>query len=130
MVARWHFRDRDAKRHLATISFLHWKIAMTDPLVYPGVFDAERCGKHFCRGNIPAALEGSGSLRRRVGRYELVARIGGGAMGIVYRAHDPSLRRDVAIKLPTFDGSAEVCALRWKRFWREASAAAAVRHPH
>jgi eukaryotic-like serine/threonine-protein kinase len=39
----------------------------------------------------------------RIGVYEIVAAIGAGGMGEVYRAHDTTLRRDVAIKvLPPF----------------------------
>ncbi len=34
----------------------------------------------------------------RIGKYEIVGKIGQGAMGEVYRAHDPVLNRDVAIK--------------------------------
>src|SRR5215471_1014870 len=64
----------------------------------------------------------------RLGRYEIIACIGAGGMGEVYRAHDADLRRDVAIKvLPTeFTGDAE----RLKRFEREAMAAAALNHPN
>jgi serine/threonine protein kinase len=36
---------------------------------------------------------------RRIGPYHLGTRIGAGAMGEVYRARDPALRRDIAIKL-------------------------------
>jgi serine/threonine protein kinase len=60
----------------------------------------------------------------RLGRYEVRDRIGRGGMATVYRAHDPELRRDVAIKVPRFDGPG------LDRFRREARAAAAVRHPH
>jgi serine/threonine protein kinase len=35
----------------------------------------------------------------RLGPYEIIALIGKGGMGEVYRAHDPRLRRDVAIKV-------------------------------
>src|SRR5258706_4103188 len=64
----------------------------------------------------------------RLGRYEIIASIGAGGMGEVYRAHDADLRRDVAIKvlLPEFASDAE----RLKRFEREAMAAAALNHPN
>ncbi len=58
----------------------------------------------------------------RFGPYRIEARIGKGSMGEVYRAHDPRLRRDVAIKtsLQKFD----------ERFEREARAIAALNHPN
>jgi len=64
----------------------------------------------------------------RVGPYELLAELGAGAMGEVYRAHDTKLRRDVAIKvLPElFTSDAE----RLARFEREARALAALNHPN
>src|SRR6516164_4037318 len=66
--------------------------------------------------------------RSRLGRYEVIAFIGAGGMGEVYRAHDADLRRDVAIKvlLAEFASDAE----RLKRFEREAMATAALNHPN
>ena len=63
-----------------------------------------------------------------LGRYEIIAPIGAGGMGEVYRARDGELRRDVAIKilLAEFAGDAE----RLKRFEREAMATAALNHPN
>src|SRR5213078_5003931 len=61
----------------------------------------------------------------RFGPYEIVALIGAHGMGEVYRAHDPRLRRDVALKiLPTADPE------RRQRFEREAHAVAALNHPN
>jgi len=64
----------------------------------------------------------------RIGAYEIVALIGSGGMGEVYRARDPRLGRDVAIKvLPeAFIADAE----RLSRFEREARVLAALNHPH
>jgi eukaryotic-like serine/threonine-protein kinase len=64
----------------------------------------------------------------RVGPYSIVALLGAGGMGEVYRAHDAKLGRDVAIKvLPgTFTADAE----RLARFDREARALAALNHPN
>ena len=58
----------------------------------------------------------------RVGPYEIAAEIGAGGMGVVYRARDTRLGRDVAIKL-----SAERFS---DRFEREARAVAALNHPN
>ncbi|HSC29598.1 MAG TPA: protein kinase [Vicinamibacterales bacterium] len=64
----------------------------------------------------------------RLGPYEVVAAIGEGGMGEVYRAHDTNLHRDVAIKvLPAaFAQDPE----RVARFRREAQVLAALNHPH
>src|ERR671935_1810260 len=63
----------------------------------------------------------------RLGPYEIVAAIGTGGMGEVYRASDARLARDVAIKvLPaSFTSDPE----RLARFEQEARAAAALNHP-
>jgi hypothetical protein len=64
----------------------------------------------------------------KLGPYEVVAPLGAGGMGEVYRAHDTRLGRDVAIKvLPShLSANPEVRA----RFEREAKAVAALNHPN
>jgi len=67
------------------------------------------------------------SIGDKLGPYEILAPIGAGGMGEVYRARDPRLRRDVAIKIlqeTIASGSA------WDRFKREARAASALSHPN
>src|SRR5207342_2581855 len=64
----------------------------------------------------------------RLGPYEIVSPIGAGGMGEVYRARDPRLGRDVAIKLLLPEFSAD--ASRRRRFEQEARAVAALSHPH
>src|SRR6202158_1056097 len=68
------------------------------------------------------------SAGTRLGPYEILAPIGAGGMGEVYRAHDTKLGRDVAIKvLPdSFAHDAE----RMARFEREAQVLASLNHPH
>ena len=59
---------------------------------------------------------------QRLGSYELIALIGKGGMGEVWRAHDTRLNRDVAIKF---------CSQQFsERFEREARAIAALNHPN
>jgi serine/threonine protein kinase/tricorn protease-like protein len=64
----------------------------------------------------------------RLGPYEILAPLGAGGMGEVYRARDPRLNRDVAIKVLPADRLADEG--RRQRFLREARAAAALSHPH
>ena len=68
------------------------------------------------------------SAGTRLGPYEIVALIGAGGMGDVYRASDPRLGRDVAIKVLPIAFSAD--ADRLHRFEQEARAAAALNHPN
>jgi len=60
--------------------------------------------------------------------YRIVEKIGEGGMGVVYRARDQTLRRDVALKVLPADRVGD--AQRRLRFLREARAAAAVTHPN
>ena len=64
----------------------------------------------------------------RLGPYEIVARLGAGAMGEVYRARDTRLGRDVAIKILPADVSGDPG--RRARFEQEARAVAALNHPN
>ena len=64
----------------------------------------------------------------RLGPYEILAPLGAGGMGEVYRARDERLRREVAIKVLTTDLSTE--GDRRKRFEQEARAASSLNHPN
>src|SRR5258706_825275 len=62
------------------------------------------------------------SAGTRLGPYEILAAIGKGGMGEVYRANDPRLHRDVAIKIAGAEFS--------ERSAREARLVAALNHPN
>ena len=68
------------------------------------------------------------SAGTRLGPYEIVAPLGAGGMGEVYRARDPRLGREVAVKVLPAAYSADPDRLR--RFEQEARAAAALNHPN
>src|SRR5579864_1347546 len=65
--------------------------------------------------------------QERLGRFELLERIGQGSFGTVWRAYDTELRRPVALKVPR-PGLLDDPLVR-ERFEREARAAAQLRHP-
>jgi serine/threonine-protein kinase len=67
-------------------------------------------------------------IGRRISHYEVNEALGSGGMGVVYRAHDLTLDRDVAIKVLPGDRPRTENARR--RFRREAMAASALSHPN
>jgi serine/threonine protein kinase len=80
--------------------------------------DSDRTGAYRPQKSPPA----------QIGRFEILALLGEGAFGRVYKARDPQLDRDVAIKVPKVEAFAGQFDLQ--RFLREAKSAAAVQHPN
>jgi tetratricopeptide (TPR) repeat protein len=97
---------------------------------HPGRIDLD-CSAGGGRGNIPESLTRwqrvTLSSGGRLGPYEIVAPLGSGGMGAVYRAYDSRLNRIVAIKVL---GASADAAQRRQRFQREMRAIAALNHPH
>ncbi|HYT90288.1 MAG TPA: protein kinase, partial [Gemmataceae bacterium] len=99
-------------------------VEAADPPQSPEVV-CPSCGSTF-------RLEGGSTVdlphdRKLVGRFELLAPIGSGTFGTVYRALDPELARTVAVKLPRAGQWADSGGV--ERFLREARSAAQLRHP-
>jgi TolB-like protein len=65
--------------------------------------------------------------RTRLGPYTIIGPLGSGGMGVVYRAHDARLQRDVAIKVLPLDRLADAAAMA--RIVRESRLVAALEHP-
>lgn len=82
------------------------------------------------RNSPPTARALADLAGRRLDAFELVRRLGGGAMGVVYLAKDHVLRRDVAVKLISKLPGGDEDTTDHERFLREARAAARLIHPH
>ena len=67
-------------------------------------------------------------LGRKLGKYEVKGVLGVGGMGVVLRAHDASIERDVAIKVLPVEFSSDVVALN--RFLAEAKSSGKLNHPN
>ena len=63
-----------------------------------------------------------------VGPYEILASLGAGGMGEVYRARDPRIGREVAFKVVAAEASRDATVAR--RFEQEVRAAGALNHPN
>jgi serine/threonine-protein kinase len=65
-------------------------------------------------------------IPKTIGRYDIIEMVGRGGMGVLYRAHDPMLERDVALKMMLVDFTMDQSAR--ERFQREAKAVARLQH--
>ncbi|HTD23784.1 MAG TPA: serine/threonine-protein kinase [Terriglobales bacterium] len=66
----------------------------------------------------------------QLGRYEILAELGRGAMGTVYQARDPRIDRMVALKIISISGASASEEVEYRRrFYREAQAAGKLAHP-
>ena len=77
--------------------------------------------------DVPAARVLPGT---RVGRYEILAQLGEGGMGVVYVARDPELQRKVALKILRAGDASWASSVGRSRLLREAQALAKLTHPN
>ena len=95
-----------------------------------GIGEARFCPRCVVLTCLPGGKEKSQSHPEpdQLCGHVIMAEIGRGGMGVVYRAHDPKLHRDVALKILLAGQFSDSSAMR--RFRREAEAAAALDHPN
>lgn len=99
-----------------------------DPRPIPAAVDVD-----IIRNSLQAKLFSRGSEPVRVDRFVILSRAGTGGMGIVYRAYDPELQREVALKLVRPDAvvsNSKTADRGMARLLQEARAAARVTHPN
>jgi serine/threonine protein kinase len=84
------------------------------------------CGSHFSLVDQSQATRMAPPLSK-LGRFELIERVGVGGFGSVWKARDKELDRTVAVKVPRQGG---MTAEDQEKFFREARAAAQLRHPN
>ncbi len=94
----------------------------------PPLTDLPAAAAAAATATLPAGSSRADAPVRQVGRYLIQGRLGRGGMATVYRAHDPSISRDVAIKF-LHASLAEDDECR-DRFLREARAAGGLSHPN
>jgi len=93
---------------------------------HPGIEDL--LSEYLSSIEMVAGLAGEDELLSKpLGDFEIVSAIGAGAMGVVYRANQASLKRQVALKVLRYTVVGEQAT---KRFEREAELVATLRHPH
>jgi predicted Zn finger-like uncharacterized protein len=93
-----------------------------------GVIAREGSGAAGSSGPTPSSWSSISPLPEKIGRFLIKERLGAGACGVVYRAVDPTLDRDVALKVPHAEFQRDEKAV--SRFLREAKAAAKLHHPY
>jgi serine/threonine protein kinase len=101
----------------------------------------KQCGERFTLAPSGDTIDPSPTLKlpdvpptrpaavpERIGRFEVRKRLGSGGFGTVYRAHDPTLHREVALKVPQPERLRT--GQEADRFLQEARSAAQLHHPH
>ena len=98
----------------------------------PDLFEEDTLDRKALQADVLTRMFGQADpeLVQRLGRYEVVRKIGAGGMGVVYLAHDPELDRSVALKVLRSRFEGQHTEITEERLREEARAMARLRHPN